>query len=251
MGDPEVMDVSRAFSIVALGTALLAGTAACGQGEEGPEPTGTRTQSAPRPSPTETGTPSPTGPPKFEAEISKVTAEQLRHSWRKGCPVPLSGLRMITMPYWGFDEKAHEGGRLVINAKVAQKIAGVFEKLYEDRYPIHKMVPVDEFKGDDFDSIEANNTSAFNCRQATGSSNWSRHAYGMAVDLNPCQNPYVSTSGTIAHPSCKKYYKTRNAEDPGVITAGDNVVKAFGSIGWKWGGYWAGTKDYQHFSDSR
>ncbi len=242
------MDGSRAFSIVALGALLLAGTAACGQDEEGGEPTGTQTRS-PRQAPAET--PSPTEPAEFRSEISKVTAEQLRHSWREGCPVPLSGLRMITMTYWGFDNKAHEGGKLVINAKVAQKIAGVFEKLYEDRYPIHKMVPVDEYKGSDFDSIEANNTSAFNCRQATGSSNWSRHAYGMAVDINPCQNPYVSTSGEIAHPSCKKYYRTRDPEAPGVITAGDDVVKAFQSIGWKWGGYWEGTKDYQHFSDSR
>ncbi len=241
------MDVSRAFSIVALGAVLLVGTAACGQSQQGAEPTGTRTQSAPAP----TATPSPTGPPKFTAKIDNVTREQLRYSWRQGCPVPLSGLKVITMPYWGFDNKAHEGGKLVINAKVAQKIAGVFEKLYKDRYPIQKMVPVDEYKGDDFDSIEANNTSAFNCRQATGSSNWSRHAYGMAVDLNPCQNPYVSTSGEIAHKKCAKYYRTRNGKDPGVITPGDDVVKAFESIGWKWGGYWVGTKDYQHFSDSR
>ncbi|WP_246053271.1 M15 family metallopeptidase [Actinocorallia herbida] len=150
------------------------------------------------------------------------------------------------MPYWGFDGKTHEGGKLVVNAEVAQDVADTFGKLYKNKFPIRKMVPVDVYKGDDFDSIEADNTSAFNCRPATGSSNWSRHAYGMAVDINPCENPYVSTSGEIAHPRCKKFYTDRSPA-PGVITSGDKTVRAFEAIGWQWGGYWAGTKDFQHF----
>jgi D-alanyl-D-alanine carboxypeptidase len=164
--------------------------------------------------------------------------------------VPTSGLRAIDMTYWGMDERAHPGGRLIVNAKAAGDLVTVFRKLYDARYPIQRIEPVDAYRGSDFDSIEANNTSAFNCRSATGSSNWSQHAYGMAVDLNPCENPYVSASGSVAHKDCVKF-KNRGRRDPGVIHRGDTVVRAFASIGWKWGGDWSGIKDFQHFSPNR
>ncbi|MFF5263518.1 M15 family metallopeptidase [Actinomadura viridis] len=198
------------------------------------------------------GEPSPTTSPSpqgFQAQIKKVTAADLRYSWRKGCPVAPSGLRMIEMTYWGMDDKPHAGGRLVVNAKQADELVSVFRRLYDVRYPIARMEPVDAYKGSDFDSIEANNTSAFNCRSATGSGNWSQHAYGLAIDINPCENPYVSASGGVAHKDCVKY-KNRSRRDPGVIHDGDRVVKAFARIGWGWGGDWSGVKDYQHFSSS-
>jgi hypothetical protein len=106
---------------------------------------------------------------------------------------------------------------------------------------------VDRYKGSDFKSIEADNTSAFNCRNATGSSSWSQHAYGLAVDLNTCENPYVHPNGHIEHPHCVKY-GNRKRHDPGVIHSGDHVVRAFRSIGWGWGGSWGGPWDFQHFS---
>jgi hypothetical protein len=198
-------------------------------------------------------TPSPSGTathgaPKFTAKISKVTRDQVRYSWRPSCPVPYQDLRMITMTYWGFDHKAHTG-RLVVNKSVADDLVPVFHKLYRQRFPIMKMEPVDKYKGDDYDSIEAGNTSAFNCRQATGSGHWSEHAYGLAVDLNTLQNPYVNADGTNAHRNADKYVK-RPLHKPGVINPGDNVVKAFAAIGWGWGGNWSGAKDYQHFSQS-
>ncbi len=129
-----------------------------------------------------------------------------------------SGLRMIEMTYWGMDDKPHTGGRLVVNAKAADDLVSVFKKLYDVRYPIERMEPVDKYGGSDFDSIEANNTSAFNCRNATGSSSFSQHAYGLAVDINPCQNPYVYADGHIAHKSCTKY-KNRDLDAPGMIHA--------------------------------
>jgi hypothetical protein len=178
-----------------------------------------------------------------------VTAGDLKSSWRSGCPVAPSGLRMIEMTYWGMDGKPHTGGRLVVNAKAADDLVRVFRKLYAMRYPIERMEPVDKYGGSDFDSIEANNTSAFNCRNATGSSSFSQHAYGFAIDINPCQNPYVYADGRTAHKDCRKY-KNRKLDAPGVIHAGDRVVKAFDSIGWGWGGEWSGAKDYQHFSAS-
>jgi hypothetical protein len=186
----------------------------------------------------------------FKASIGPVNREMVKYSWRQGCPVGLKDLRLITMTYWGWDGKPQDG-QLVVNAKVAQKIADAFKRLYDQRFPIRLMELVDKYKGSDFDSIEADNTSAFNCRAATGSSNWSRHAYGMAVDINPGENPYVEPGGRVYHPRFEKFYKRRNAKDKGVMVAGDKVVKAFEVISWKWGGYWSGAKDYQHFSDSR
>lgn len=245
------MYATRALSILVLTSTILAGTAGCGRSDDAkPAPTA----STANPTGTPSATTSPTQTPSilpFKAVIGPVNREMLRYSWRKGCPVGLDGLRHITMTYWGFDGRPHEDGRMVVNAKVAQKIADTFKKLYDQRFPIRRMELVDNYKGDDFDSIEADNTSAFNCRPATGSSSWSRHAYGMAVDINPGENPYVEPGGRIYHEKFAKFYKRRNAKDKGVIVAGDKVVKAFEAMGWKWGGYWSGTKDYQHFSDSR
>ncbi|MEO5874942.1 MAG: M15 family metallopeptidase [Streptosporangiaceae bacterium] len=155
------------------------------------------------------------------------------------------------MPYWGFDGVAHPGGQMIVNKDSATKVAGVFRKLYAQKYPIRRMRLVDAYQGDDFDSIDDDNTSAFNCRQATGSGNWSQHAYGWAIDLNPCENPYIVTGGEIAHRKCAKFYRNRSAREPGVITRNDRVVKAFAAIGWGWGGNWDGNvKDTQHFSKS-
>ena len=172
----------------------------------------------------------------------------MKHSWRPGCPVPLSGLRLIEMTYWGFDKKSHQG-EMVVNVREAKDVVKVFKRLYDARYPIRRMELVDKYQGSDFDSIEANNTSAFNCRNATGSSSWSQHAYGLAVDINPCQNPYVTASGRVAHEDCVKF-RDRDRRDPGVIHRGDKVYRAFASIGWDWGGLWSGARDYQHFSST-
>ncbi len=198
------------------------------------------------PAPGNGPTPSPSGPPPFSAKIDKVSRDDVRHSWRPGCPVPLSGLRKITMTYWGFDDQAHTG-TLVVNKKVAEDVASVFGKLYDMRYPIRRMETVDVYKGSDNDSIDADNTSAFNCRSATGSSSWSNHAYGLAVDLNPRENPYVYANGSNAHRNADAFVD-RPLKKPGVINSGDRVVRAFQQIGWGWGGSWSGAKDYQHFS---
>jgi D-alanyl-D-alanine carboxypeptidase len=195
-----------------------------------------------------TASPSPTGPPKFSAKVSRVTRKQLPYSWRPGCPVPVQDLRLITMSYWGFDDKPHTG-ELVVNKDGTDAIVNVFGRLYGWRWPIYKMQPVDAYKGSDFDSIEADNTSAFNCRPATGSSSWSQHAYGRAVDINPRENPYVSADGSLAHKNARKF-GTRPLDAPGVINPGDRVVKAFAKVGWGWGGIWSGAKDFQHFSES-
>lgn len=218
---------------------------ACGGTTPVASPTATQAATAASVAPPEE-TVTPTGPPEFSAKVTRVDRKQLPYSWKSGCPVPVADLRLITLTYWGFDDQAHTG-ELVVRETVTDDIVTVFEKLYDWKWPIKKMELVDAYKGDDFDSIDADNTSAFNCRAATGSSNWSKHAYGQAIDINPRENPYVTAGGGTAHSNAKKFTE-RPLDEPGVINPGDRVVKAFAQVGWEWGGDWSGTKDYQHFS---
>ncbi|MFI6505034.1 M15 family metallopeptidase [Nonomuraea typhae] len=230
---------------------MLLATAACAAGQESPvasaaptEPPASTPPSTPTPTPAVSET--PTGPPEFTAEVSRLKREQVPYSWRPGCPVPLGDLRLITMTYWGFDDRAHTG-ELVVRETVTDDVVAVFKKLYGWRWPVRKMELVDAYKADDYDSIDADNTSAFNCRRATGSSNWSKHAYGEAIDINPRENPYVRADGGTAHQNAKRFTR-RPLEGKGVVNPADKVVKAFQNLGWEWGGDWSGTKDYQHFS---
>jgi hypothetical protein len=242
----------QVLTIIAAAAVVTAISTGCGRADKGSKPatpptvpsTRASTPSSPSASPS-----SATPRPVFSASIARIpSAATLKYSWHAGCPVPVSKLRTISMTYWGMDHQTHQG-QLVVNASVADDVVKVFHKLYDNRYPIRRMVPVDAYKGSDFDSIEADNTSAFNCRNATGSSSWSQHAYGLAIDLNTCENPYVSADGSIAHPRCRKY-GDRSRRDPRLIHAGDATVRAFASIGWGWGGSWSGAKDYQHFSSN-
>ena len=188
--------------------------------------------------------------PGFRARVEPippaVRAQMTGVSWRPGCPVGLAGLRLITLTYRGFDGRAH-AGRLVANKDAASAVVGVFRRLYAARFPIRRMELVDRYGGDDFRSIEADNTSAFNCRAATGSSGWSQHAYGRAIDVNPIENPYVAADGTTAH-SAGRSYLDRSRHRPGMAYEGGALVEAFRARGWGWGGTWSGIKDYQHFS---
>ena len=167
-------------------------------------------------------------------------------SWRPGCPVPLWNLRLIKLRYWGFDRQAHRG-RLVVHRDVAEKIAGVFRRLYEVSYPIRRMRLVDYYGADDRTSTEDDNTSAFNCRWRAGQPGvWSQHAYGRAIDVNPRENPYVWSGGVS--PWNGAPYVDRSNRRKGMIYHGDKVWWAFRNRGWEWGGDWSDVKDYQHFS---
>ena len=169
-------------------------------------------------------------------------------SWHPGCPVGFNDLRLLTLTYRGFDGRAHTG-RLVANRDAAAALVGVFRRLYAAGFPIRRMELVDNYGGDDFRSIEADNTSAFNCRPVTGSSRWSQHAYGRAIDVNPIENPYVSAAGTTAHRASRPYLD-RSRRRPGTAYEGGVLVEAFQAAGWGWGGSWTKIKDYQHFSAS-
>jgi hypothetical protein len=169
-------------------------------------------------------------------------------SWRAGCPVALEELRYLQLSYWGFDDAAHVG-ELVVAASAVETMRAVFSRLYAQRFPIRQMRLVDDYGGDDFASIEADNTSAFNCRQATGSGNWSMHALGLAIDINPLENPYVYSNGTSDHLASGPYLD-RSPARAGMAVEGGVLVGAFDAQGWGWGGRWDAPIDYQHFSSN-
>lgn len=168
-------------------------------------------------------------------------------TWRPGCPVPLGDLRLLTVRHWDFAGQVRSG-RLVVHKSVTADLAGVFERLFAARFPIARMQPIEQYGGNDWQSIEANNSSAFNCRQRTDSpGEWSQHSYGTALDLNPIQNPYVTVRGTTSHRASVTYLDRGNVR-AGMLTRNSVAVRAFADIGWTWGGVWAPPRDYQHFS---
>jgi hypothetical protein len=169
-------------------------------------------------------------------------------SWHRGCPVGLGGLRYVRVSYIGFDGEPHVG-ELMVAASAVRALRGALRTLYEARFPIRRMRLVDDYRGDDYASIEADNTSAFNCRRATGSTRWSDHAYGRAIDVNPIENPYVATDGSTAHRASVPYLK-RSRHRRGMAYRGGVLVGAFDRVGWGWGGTWSGPVDYQHFSST-
>ncbi len=180
------------------------------------------------------------------AVIDPVARARMRYSWHKGCPIPIKDLRLIAMSYLGFDREVHVG-EMVVHRSVAGDVVKVFRTMFRARYPIRRMRLVDDYRGDDNSSMAADNTSAFNCRRVTGGTAWSEHAYGRAIDVNPVENPYVSSSGKVLPPAGLRY-ADRSSRARGVIHHGDVVWRAFRSIGWGWGGDWRSFQDYQHFS---
>lgn len=165
--------------------------------------------------------------------------------WRRGCPVGLADLRVVRVRHWNFRGQVRTG-RLVVHKDVAGEVRAIWRDLYAARFPIRWMVPIERFDGSDFRSIEADNTSAFNCRFVDGTRRWSQHAYGRAIDVNPIENPYVS-GGRTSHPRSVPYLR-RSPRRPGMIVEGDAATAAFDAAGWGWGGRWRGVKDYQHIS---
>ena len=191
------------------------------------------------------------------APITKAEGRAILQAkeWHTGCPVVFSQLRVLTVRYYGFDRRTHRG-ELVVNARYAGKLQTVFGKLYASRFPIHHM----QF-GDTYGALknvpkDGDITASFECREASASpctgattnkttGSWSMHAYGEAIDLNPVENPYVGCGMTRDRTALS--YLDRSNVRRGMVTP--QVVAAFASIGWGWGGSWSGsTKDYMHFS---
>lgn len=137
----------------------------------------------------------------FHAKVTKIPkriAKRMRGvSWHKGCPVPMRRLLLIRLNYRSFDREVHDG-KLVVHKRQAHNMVEVFGKLFKKRFPIKRMKLVDAYGADDTRSMNHNNTSAFNCRVVAGTDRWSEDAYGRAIDINPVQNPYVRSDGSVS-----------------------------------------------------
>lgn len=162
------------------------------------------------------------------------------------CP-PFSSLRLLTLAHWDF-RGAVTSGQLVVAAVVADELTAIFAELFVQRFPIERMIPIDAYGGDDNASMAANNTSCFNFRNVAGTDQLSKHAFGIAIDINPVQNPMVI--GPDVYPPAGAAFLDRAGSHPGLITRPGPVVELFDAHGWEWGGDWSPMKDYHHFTRS-
>lgn len=168
-----------------------------------------------------------------------------RSSWSADCPVDVDELTYLTMSHFGFDGRFHTG-EMIVNSAVAQDVVEVFRRLHEARFPIEQMRVIAAEEIDAHPTGDFNDTTAFVCRAAVGSSSWSQHAYGLAIDINPFHNPYLKDD--LVLPELASAYLDRDDLRPGMIVEGDVVTKAFDDIGWGWGGRWNSLDDWMHFS---
>lgn len=172
-------------------------------------------------------------------------------SYQKNRSVPYRDLRYVKVRYYDFSGKVQKG-ELIVNKKIAKKTVKIFYELYQIKYPIERMKLVDEYGADDEQSMRANNTSAFNYRTVAGTNKLSKHALGMAIDINPRINPYINSKGILT-PANAKVYQCRNKKKCKgkyaryMIQSNSKITKIFKKYGFSWGGDWKYSKDYQHF----
>lgn len=183
----------------------------------------------------------------FAARVVSPAPEDViaRSTWAPGCPVGRDDLAWIRLTFAGFDDARHTG-ELLVNASVADDVVDVFHELYDARFPIEQMTITTKAALHAPPTGDGNGTGGFVCRPTTGGTSYSQHAYGLAIDVNTFQNPYVN--GDLVLPELASSYLDRGDRRPGMIFADGPVVAAFAAIGWEWGGAWQGLKDYQHFS---
>jgi hypothetical protein len=188
-----------------------------------------------------------------EAQVdSEMTPEQaVRTNLARQCPAAIRERQsVVEVSYYGADGQLHKG-QVVVDRSLAEDVRAVFQVIRETRFPIKSAIPIahsaflSDGRWDDNKSMAANNTSAFNYRAQTGSRKLSAHACGMAIDLNPLQNPYVKKqrSGKIVLPAGAVY----DPSVPGTLTEDHPVTRKFKELGWKWGGEFRWVKDFQHF----
>jgi hypothetical protein len=184
----------------------------------------------------------------FAAVVERVPADVLaRSTWDPACPVAARDLSYVRLAFRGFDGRRHTG-ELLLNRSVARDVVTVFHTLYRARFPFEELRITTRAELDEHPTGDGNNTGAFVCRPTVGATYYSQHAYGLAVDIDPFQNPY--TKGDLVLPELASSYLHRDHVRPGMIGPRGVVVRAFASIGWTWGGTWRSLKDYQHFSQN-
>lgn len=183
----------------------------------------------------------------FKAIVTDPAPQRVlaRSTLRPGCPVGTSDLAWIRVTYWGFDDARHSG-EMLVNGRVASDVVDVFRRLYRTQFPIEAMAITRREDLTAPPTGDGNVTGSFACRPVRGGTEYSQHAYGLALDLNPFQNPYHH--GDVVLPELASSYLNRGRVRPGMVRPDGPAVRAFASIGWEWGGDWSSLKDYQHFS---
>ncbi len=191
--------------------------------------------------------------------------DMIKHNiWSANCPVSLDRLNLLRISYIDFEGNEHEDGNLVVHDVVADHVLAIFRNLYENKFPISSLKLINEYNGNDERSMIDNNSSAFNCRNIANGKALSIHAYGLAIDINPVQNPYLitayepgKTSIAIAPPQGMEYVNRRNIR-AGMVESvlssisQTNVVDIFHQNGFAiWGGIWNDPIDWQHFQVTR
>jgi hypothetical protein len=197
--------------------------------------------------------------PSFQSSIEPlpqpVQAQlKARGFWKQGCPVRLSGLRLLTVSHRDFRGRTRTG-QLIVNRAAAAPLARVFARLYALHFPIRHLALDDAYgpradrprDGDISGSFECREAVPSPCTGGQGTGSWSMHAYGLAVDINPVENPYVGCGQSRDRTAAR--YRDRSVHRRGMVTR--RAIAVFRSVGWGWGGAWAGnTKDYMHFSST-
>ncbi|MDQ6522587.1 M15 family metallopeptidase [Nocardioides sp. LHD-245] len=239
---PTPSDPGPAYSAWELGVHVLPRTPD-GYGEIRPTPKPLRHRLFPTrdllPPPADGGFHAHVGP------VSDAIRERMGETWSPACPVRLADLAYVTVTFRGFDGAAHTG-ELVLAASEADDVVSVFRALFAAGYPIEEMRLPTTADLEAEPTGDGNDTAALVCRAARGQTSWSAHAYGLAIDVNPFLNPYHK--GGVVLPERASAYLDRTRIQPGIIHAGDLIVREFARIGWSWGGSWNSLKDYQHFS---
>ena len=182
-------------------------------------------------------------------EIDDVIFERIKgKSYKEGCAVPLRELRYLTIVHYDLDGNVRKG-EIICNETIADDLIDIFRTLFAARYPIESVRLIDDFDADDVKSMQANNTSCFNFRAVAGTDRLSKHARGMAIDINPLYNPWVKVKGgkTSVSPEEGRPYADRRRDFPCKIDREDLCYKEFVRHGFQWGGSWKSLKDYQHF----
>ena len=170
-------------------------------------------------------------------------------SFPEGCAMSRSDLRYLQVLHYDLDGEVRQG-ELVCNKAIADDLMDIFRQLYKARYPIQRMCLIDDYGADDELSMRDNNTSCFCYRVVEGSKKLSKHAQGMAIDINPLYNPCVRTrrdGSRLVQPATGAKYTNRKRTFPYKITTDDLAYRLFKEHGFTWGGAWRTVKDYQHF----
>jgi D-alanyl-D-alanine carboxypeptidase len=180
---------------------------------------------------------------KIESIPPHIIQSMKNHNiWNESCPVKITDLSLATVSHYDFDGEIKEG-QLVVHAKIVENVIKIFKQLYELKFEIHQIKLIDEYGGNDELSMQDNNSSCFNCRTIAGSKKLSIHSYGLAIDINPIQNPYISDG--IVNSIQESNFLDRNNQRPGMV---EPIVHIFKENGFPiWGGNWKVPIDYQHF----